>query len=335
MGKLLVYLAKRILLYVVIFILSLTVFFFILHLGPEDPVSRYVAMMQSRYGYASEVNAQGVADFKKNFGLDKPLPRRYLAFMGQLFLHGNFGPSMVAYPAPAQSIVFKALPWTVGLLGISVVISWVLGMAVGTVMGWRRGTRLDASATPIALVLSQVPIYLMALLLATVFVYAVVVFPSGGPYAATVQKAFTLQFIGSVIYHGLLPAISMVLVSVAGWSLGQRALVINLLGEDYMRLAEAKGLPARTLANRYVLRNTLLPQSTALALSLGGVVNGFFLIEWIFRYPGIGRLFVSSITALDYNVLLSITVIAMFVVLLANLLMEFVYPLIDPRIRRG
>jgi peptide/nickel transport system permease protein len=150
-----------------------------------------------------------------------------------------------------------------------------------------------------------------------------------------VKKAFTLQFIGSVIYHGLLPAISMVLVSVAGWSLGQRALVINLLGEDYMRLAEAKGLPARTLANRYVLRNTLLPQSTALALSLGGVVNGFFLIEWIFRYPGIGRLFVSSITALDYNVLLSITVIAMFVVLLANLLMEFVYPLIDPRIRRG
>jgi peptide/nickel transport system permease protein len=111
--------------------------------------------------------------------------------------------------------------------------------------------------------------------------------------------------------------------------------VINLIGEDYMRLAEAKGLPSRKLVNRYILRNTLLPQATGLALSLGFVVNGFFLIEWIFRYPGIGRLFVASITALDYNVLLCIAVTSMLMVLLASLVIEFLYPLIDPRIRRG
>jgi peptide/nickel transport system permease protein len=140
---------------------------------------------------------------------------------------------------------------------------------------------------------------------------------------------------GSVIYHALLPAISMILVYVAGTALGQRAMVINLLGEDYMKLAEAKGLPNGTLVNRYILRNTLLPQATALALNLGFVVNGFYLIEWIFRYPGVGLLFVGSITAFDYNVIIGIAVISMVVVLLANLIIEFLYPLIDPRIRRG
>jgi peptide/nickel transport system permease protein len=276
-----------------------------------------------------------VAAFKAQFMLDKPVGIRYLAFMNQLILHGNFGPSVVSYPNPAQKLIFPCLPWTIGLLGVSVVIAWIIGMVVGTFLGWKRGTKVDGVGTPIALFLSQVPIYLMALLLATLFVYIIPVFPSGGAYAADIKKAFTMKFVGSVIYYALLPAISMVLVNFAGWALSQRALVINLLGEDYMRLAEAKGLPQRVLVNRYILRNTLLPQATGLALSLGFVLNGFFLIEWIFRYPGIGRLFVSSIRATDFNVLLGCCTVTMVVVLVANLIMEFIYPLIDPRIRRG
>ncbi len=128
----------------------------------------------------------------------------------------------------------------------------------------------------------------------------------------------------------------MVLVNFAAWSLSQRALVINLLGEDYMRLAEAKGLPSRVLVNRYILRNTMLPQATGLALSLGFVLNGFFLIEWIFRYPGIGRLFVASIRATSTSTCSSGSrADPMVVVLLANLIMEFVYPFIDPQNPRG
>jgi peptide/nickel transport system permease protein len=203
------------------------------------------------------------------------------------------------------------------------------------VLGWRRGTRFESSTSTVALVLSQVPVYLMAILLATLFVYMVTVFPSGGAYDPNIKKAFSLPFIWSVIRFALLPAISMILVYVPGTALGQRALIINLLGEDYMKLAEAKGLPGRKLVNRYILRNTLLPQATSLALSLGFIVNGFFLIEWIFRYPGMGRLFVASITSYDYNVLLGIGVTSMVIVLLANLIIEFLYPLIDPRIRRG
>jgi peptide/nickel transport system permease protein len=335
MKKLLLYLLRRILLYIVILFISLTTFFFVMYLGPGDPVLKYLADMQSRFGYNPGTTEQGLAAFKAQFGLDKPLGVRYVSFMNQLLLHGNFGPSLVLYPHSAQSIIFEKMPWTIGLLAVTVTIAWILGMIAGTVLGWRRGSRLERAATPAALVLSQVPVYLMAILLATVFVYLIAVFPSGGAYKATIAKAFTLPFIGSVIYYALLPALSMILVYIPNWALSQRALVINLLGEDYMKLAEAKGLPGRTLINRYVLRNTLLPQATGLALSLGFVVNGFFLIEWIFRYPGIGSLFVASITTYDYNVLLGIVAISMVIVLLANLIIEFLYPLIDPRIRRG
>jgi peptide/nickel transport system permease protein len=335
MNRLYVYLVKRLLLYALIFFVALTIFFFVVHLGPGDPVMRYVQQMESRYGYAMGTTSAGLEAFKARFGLDKPVGQRYLAFMEQLLLHGNFGPSLMAYPTPAQEMVMQAMPWTVGLLAVSIVISWILGMALGTVLGWKRGTSLDSGVAPVALVLSQVPPYLMALLLAMGLVYGVSVFPAGGAYAAAVRKAFSLRFMGSVLYHALLPSLSLVLVYVFSTSLSQRALVINLIGEDYMRLAEAKGLPSRKLVNRYILRNTLLPQATGLALSLGFVVNGFFLIEWIFRYPGIGRLFVASITALDYNVLLCIAVTSMLMVLLASLVIEFLYPLIDPRIRRG
>jgi len=335
MKQVYLYLIKRILLYVLIFFLALTTFFFVLHLAPGDPVLRYVQQMQSRFGYDTGVTESGFERFREQFGLDKPLGQRYLSFIRELLLKGNFGPSIVSYPVPAQRLIVRALPWTIGLLSVSVILSWVLGMILGTFIGWRRGTTFERVMTPLALIFSQMPIYLMALLLAMGFVYGIAIFPAGGAYSPSLTGSFSLRYLWSIVYHALLPAFSQVIVGLFMWGLTQRALVINLLGEDYMRLGEAKGLPTGRLAYRYVLRNTLLPQATGLALSLGFVVNGFFLIEWIFRYPGIGRLFIASIRALDYNVLLGITVISMLMVLLANLIVELVYPLIDPRIRRG
>ncbi|MGA2974728.1 MAG: ABC transporter permease [Spirochaetia bacterium] len=335
MKKMLWYFVRKILVYTLVFFVALTVFYFVLQLAPGDPVLRYVREMESRYGYNTGTTESGAQLFRSQFGLDKPVPIRYLSFMKELLFHGNFGPSIVSYPVPAQVGVFQALPWSIGLLGVSVIISWILGMGLGTVLGWRRGKALDSIATPFAITLAQMPQYLMAILLSMIFVYVIAVFPAGGAYSAALKRSWSLPFIGSLIYHALLPSLSMVIVGVLGWSLGQRAMVINLLGEDYMRLAEAKGLPRGRLINRYILRNTMLPQTTGLALSLGGVVNGYFLIEWIFRYPGIGSLFVNAIRTIDYNVLLCIVVIAMLMVLLANLIIEFLYPLIDPRIRRG
>jgi peptide/nickel transport system permease protein len=156
----------------------------------------------------------------------------------------------------------------------------------------------------------------------------------GGAYSPLIEKGFNLRYIIDLLYHAFLPAMSLILVYTFGTMISQRALVINILGEDYIKLAEAKGLKSNRLISRYILRNTLLPQTTGLALSLGFIVNGFFLIEWIFNYPGIGRLFMTAIRQMDYNVLMGITVNTMFWVLTANFIIELLYPLIDPRIRR-
>jgi peptide/nickel transport system permease protein len=330
-----VYLIKRILLYIFIFFLSVTTFFFVVMLAPGDPLTRYIQEMSGRYGYIIETTEQQIQEFKEAFGLDKPLGPRYLAYMKQLFLERNFGPSLVAFPKPAQELIWAALPWSIGLLSVSVIMAWVIGIVLGTIVGWKRGTLLDSAVTPIGLVMSQIPQYLLALILSMVLVYGAGLFPAGGAYSAIVQRGFSFRFLGSVLYHAILPSLSIVLVLVFSWMLSQRALVINILGEDYMRFAEAKGLKRGRLINRYILRNTLLPQATGLALSLGFIVNGYFLIEWIYRYPGVGKLFVSAIRERDYNVLLGITILMMFFVLTANLIIEFLYPLIDPRIRRG
>ncbi len=335
MKRIYLYLLKRILLYILIFFISVSVFFFAVMLAPGDPITQYIREMSGRYGMQIESNQQMIEEFKAAFGLDKPLGPRYLAYMKQLFLEGNFGPSFLAFPKPAQELIWAALPWSIGLLGVSVVIAWVIGLVLGTAVGWKRGTALDSTVTPIGLVASQIPSYLLAIMLAMGLVYAARVFPSGGAYSPAIQKGFSLSYMWSVIRHAALPSLSLVLVYLFSWMLSQRALVINILGEDYMRFAEAKGLRTGRLINRYILRNTLLPQSTGLALSLGFVVNGFYLIEWIYRYPGVGKLFVSAIRERDYNVMLGVTIVTMALVLLANLIIELLYPLIDPRIRRG
>ena len=335
MKKFFIYLIKKILLYVLIFFISVSVFFFVVMLAPGDPISRYIQEMSGRYGYVIESTEQMIEEFKAAFGLDKPLGPRYLAYLKQLFIEGNFGPSLVAFPRPAQDLIWAALPWSVVLLTFSVVFAWVVGMFLGTFVGWKRGTAVDSVLAPVGLVASQIPPYLLAIILSMALVFGIGVFPSGGAYSALVSKGFNIRFIGSVIYHAMLPSLSMVLVYIFSWMLSQRALVINILGEDYMRFAEAKGLRTGRLINRYVLRNTLLPQTTGLALSLGFVVTGFFLIEWVYRYPGVGKLFVSAIRERDYNVLLGVTILTMALVLMANLIIELLYPLIDPRIRRG
>jgi peptide/nickel transport system permease protein len=291
--------------------------------------------MSAQYSYSIPVSDELIQEYKEVFGLDKPLFTRYIYYMRELLLKQNFGPSFVAFPKPAHELILSALPWSIGLLGFSVIIAWVLGMAIGTIVGWKRGTGLDLSITPIGLIVSQIPPYLLALLLLMLLSYALGIFPAGAPYAAYLERGFTLPFVLSLLYHAFLPSLSLVLVYLSAWMITQRALVINLLGEDYVRFAEAKGLKSTRLVSRYILRNTLLPQTTGLAMSLGFIINGAFLIEWIFRYPGIGYLFVTAISAMDYNVLMGIVIVSMFFVLLANLLIDLLYPLIDPRIRRG
>jgi len=337
MGKaqILRYILKRVAIYVITMLVAFSIVFFFLRLIPGDPVSRFVRDIELRYSYRV-VNAQEIIDvYKEKFGLKGDLWTQYTSYIRRVFFEFDFGPSFLNFPNPAQDLIMRRLPWSIWFLGLATLMAWVIGIVAGTLVGWKRGTKLDSVLFPIALCMSQIPMYLVALLLVLVFAYLLGAFPSRWAFSPTITPGLNLEFIASVLQHASLPALSLVLVQLFTWLISTRALTITILGEDYLIFAQAKGLKRMKLLNRYVLRNVLLPQVTGLAMSLGFVVNGFFLIEWIFSYPGIGTLLVQAIPVLDYNTIQGITLISIFTVLSANLIIDVLLPLVDPRIRTG
>jgi len=330
--KVILYVTKAVLTYIIVLFTSFTIVFFFLRLIPGDPVTRFVSLMMRRFGYeaAPETYTATVEEFKRVFGLDKDIFTQYLCFLREL-LRFNLGPSFLNFPTPSQVLIVRALPWSIGLLGMATVLAWIIGVIAGTLVAWVRGTKLDHVLFTIALCMSQIPYYLMALFLVLGLAYTFAVFPARGAYSPTLSPRLDLQFILSLIRHGTLPALSLILVSAFGWLISTRSVAITIIGEDYLRLARAKGLKRMRILSRYVLRNALLPQVTGLAMSLGFIVNGFYLVEWIFSYPGVGTLLALALGVLDYNTIQGIILLSMFTVLTANLLMDLLYPLVDPR----
>jgi len=324
------YVLKRILSYIIILFLSFTAVFFILRLIPGNPIRSYVYMLRSRYGF-EPIGDKTIQLFEEMFGLNQDVFTQYVMFLRRLFLEFDLGPSFMAFPTPAQEVIARHLPWTIILLSITTLISWLIGLMLGVIVAWKRDTRFDHFFFTFSLIFSQIPYYILAVILLLLFAYIVPIFPSRGAYAASLTL-FDLNFIASAMQHAFLPALSIILASMTGWLISTRALVISIMGEDYLQYAVAKGLSSSRILVRYILRNTLLPQTTGLATSLGFIVTGAFLVEWIFVYPGIGTLFVNAIGLLDFNVIQGIIMLTMFTVLTANLIMDLIYPLIDPRV---
>ena len=326
------YLIRRIIIYVIQVFVILTIIFFLFRLMPGDPLTLYFLMMQQRYGYVISGTSEIIAKYKEIFGLDKDLFTQYACYMRELILHGNLGVSFLSFPDPAQKLILEALPWTIGLLGISTIISWIIGLIAGTLIGWYREKKTSTFLFTLSLYMSQAPYYYFAILLVLFFGYFLGVLPTGYAFSPGLTPSLNIAFIWDLIVHGFLPSLSIIVISACGWIISTRSLVILILGEDYLAFAEAKGLKKRRILNRYVLRNILLPQSTGLGMSLGFIFSGSFLVEWIFRYPGIGSLFIKAINSLDYNTAFGIVIISSIAVLTANLIIDLIYPFIDPRV---
>lgn len=324
------YIIRKVLGYIIVLFLSFTAVFFILRIIPGNPIRSYIYMLRSRYGY-EPVGDSLIQMFEEMFGLNQDIFTQYIIFLRRLIFELNLGPSFMAFPTPAQELIMRHLPWTIILLSVTTILSWIIGIMLGVIVGWKRGTRFDNFFFTFSLIFSQVPYYIVAVILLLLFAYILPIFPSRGAYAASLTL-FDVNFIISAIQHAFLPALSIILVSMTGWLVSTRALVITIAGEDYLQYALAKGLSNKRILTRYILRNTLLPQTTGLAISLGFIVTGAFLVEWIFVYPGIGALFVNAIGLLDFNVIQGIIMLTMFTVLTANLIMDLIYPLIDPRV---
>jgi peptide/nickel transport system permease protein len=328
------YFARRFVLYLITLWGAFTASWVFFRLIPGDPISAIVGALAQKGQYSNQgQNEALVAHYKKEFGLDGNLFEQYIHYMNRLILHQDFGPSIVSYPLPATEIILRALPWTIALLGTATMLGWMFGVLGGTFVGWARKSRIAGWLTNLALLLSHVPAYFLALFLVIVFAYRNPIFPPNGAYDANLDKGFNWDFIVSVVKYGTLPVLATAIVGASFWLITTRALVINVLGEDYLTYADAKGLSPWRILNRYVMRNAWLPQIAALGIAMGGVINGNVLVERLFRYPGVGNLLIDAIEVKDVNTAQGIIALLIFLVLTINLIIDFCLPLFDPRVK--
>lgn len=329
------YLLRRFALYVFTLWAAFTATFFFFRLIPGNPIGAYIESLQKEYIENATASAAVIAHYKMVFGLDGNLFQQYLSYMYQLIFKHNMGPSLLSYPTPALTLVAQAVPWTLGLLGLSAIIAWVLGVILGAFAGWKRESRLSGVLTYFALATNNIPFYFVALLLLLLFAFDLGWFPSSYPYGNGIKVGLHLPFILSLLRHAILPAFSLVAVATFGNFLGMRTQMITVLGEDYLTFANAKGLRPWHILRRYGMPNCYLPQITGLMVSLGFIFNGNVLIEYLFLYPGVGHLLVLAVGQLDLNTMMAVTDTAIFMVLSAVFLLDMILPLLDPRIKFG
>jgi peptide/nickel transport system permease protein len=325
------HLLRRIGFYIVAFWASITFTFFLQHLAPGNPAEALMARFQGR------LRPEELKALEIEFGVSThaSLWQQYLQYMNQI-LHGNLGNSFSQFPTPVATVIAEQLPWTLGLAGATVIISFILGTLLGIVAAWRRNGALDSVMTPLFIFISAIPYFWLALLLLYILAYKLNWFPVAGGYdtnAYPVPDWADPNFILSVLRYALLPAITIVVTSCAGWLLGMRNAMITTLSEDYVLMAEAKGLPQRRVMINYAARNAILPNVTGFGMALGFVVAGLVLTETVFSYPGIGYGLVQAVQNSDYPLVSGIFMIIAFAVLAANFIVDLLYGVLDPRVR--
>ncbi len=327
------YITVRFALLLLTVFLAITIVFFVPRLVPGDPMGAIFLKLAAMGG--SLDSTELVEEYRRIFGLDRSLWEQYVSFMRELF-KGNLGYSIGSFPSQVVDLIRISLPWTVGLLTITTVVSWVLGSILGAVVGWKGEKSLVSKLmVTAALVLYTTPYYILALILIYLFASHWQIFPLSGASSVGVARGFSLRYLGDLLHHAALPALSIILVSLGWWFLSMRSLITGLKGEDYIHNAEAMGIKEGRILWGYAFRNALLPQTTGLAISFGHVVSGSLVTEVIFAYPGIGYLIFNSIKSLDYPVIQGSVLLIIISVALANFLIDIAYPLIDPRIRTG
>ena len=311
--------------------LAATVNFFLPRLGGGDPVRQQLVQQAALGGSIQTGLEEMIAIYDKKFGLNEPLWRQYLTYLGDT-ARLDFNYSLTDYPQTVISIIGESLPWTLGLLMTTIIISWLIGGLLGAFMGWPRAPKFLSYLMPPLLSLNAIPFFLLGLVLVYVFAFRLGWFPLLYGYTPGTFPQWSWGFAQDVLYHAILPALSIILVSIGGWALSMRSMMVTTTGEDFVTYADAKGLKDSTIFVRYAIRNALLPQTTALGLALGQVIAGTIIVEVIFSYPGIGKVLFTAIRGSDYFLVQGIVFMLILAIGLATLILDFIYPLLDPRI---
>jgi peptide/nickel transport system permease protein len=325
------YLLRRVGVFLLIAWLAASLNFFLPRLTGQDPVRVKLLQQAQLGGHVQAGIEEMVREYDRRFGLDRPLWVQYLAFLRDA-ARLDFNYSIANYPRTVNEMIAEALPWTVALLGTTTVVSFALGTFLGALLGWPGAPRWMRWLMPPLWALHAIPFFLLGLILIYLFAFRIPVLPMFGGYSAGAFPAFTLAFVVDLVRHAILPALSIVLVATGGWALSMRGMMVTTQGEDYVTFAEAKGLRSLTIFLRYCVRNALLPQATGLALALGQIVSGAVLVEVIFGYPGIGTVLFQAIRENDHFLIQGIVFTVIVALGLATLILDAVYPLLDPRI---
>ncbi|ROS21566.1 peptide/nickel transport system permease protein [Rathayibacter sp. PhB127] len=324
------YFVRKLGFYLVALWAALTLNFLIPRLLPGNPVDILLAKLQQRGG-------QVTPETRKAYALllggdsSEPLIAQYWDYLVNVF-RGDLGVSVSYFPAQVSDVISSSLPWTIALVGIATILATIIGVVLGAVVGWKPGTWLD-SLVPATTLLAALPYFWLALILVYVFATTLKLFPSQGGYDVVLDPGWSWEFLSSAIQYGFLPAATIVVASLGGWLLGMRNMMVSTLSEDYVLTAQAKGLSQGRILRNYAARNAVLPSVAGFAIALGFVVSGSIVTEQVFSYPGIGSKLLSAVTNNDYALMQGIFLYITLAVLGANLVVDLLYGLIDPRTR--
>jgi peptide/nickel transport system permease protein len=307
---------------------AVTLNFFLPRMMPGNPA---LAMMAKFHG---RISGQALKSLEVLFGVDshQSLLSQYVHYLGQVAT-GNFGTSLFFYPQPVSQVVLGAIPWTLGLVGVTTILAFVLGTGLGIITAWRRGSRLDGLLPPIFVITSAIPYFWVGMMFILIFGIRLKWLPYTFGFDPTVTPGFTFTFIGNVLEHAVLPALALLITTIGTWILTMRNTMVSVLAEDYVRMARAKGLPGRRIMYDYAARNAILPNLTGFAMSLGFVVGGAILIEYVFDYPGVGYMLLQAVENEDYPLMQALFLLITVAVLVAILLSDIATALLDPRTR--
>lgn len=324
------YFVRKLGFYLVALWAALTLNFLIPRLLPGNPVDILLAKLQQRGGMVTPSTRRSY-ELLLGGSSSQSLPAQYWNYLINI-VHGDLGVSVTYFPAKVTDVIGSSLPWTIMLVGIATVVATVVGVSLGAIVGWKRGTWLD-SLVPATTMLSAVPYFWLALILVYVFASTLNIFPAQGGYDVVLDPGWDREFIMSSLRYGFLPAATIVIASLGGWLLGMRNMMVSTLSEDYILTAQAKGLSEGRILRNYAARNAVLPSVAGFAISLGFVVSGSIVTEQVFSYPGIGSKLLAAVTNNDYALMQGIFLFITLAVLCANLIVDLFYGVIDPRTR--
>ncbi len=322
------FLVRRLGFYLIALAVAVTINFALPRLMPGDPVQLMFARFQGR------LDPRAMESLYETFGfVQGPIFTQYTTYVSNL-LQGDLGLSIAQFPQPVSEALGIGIGWTLRLVGLATIIAFVFGVLLGIGAAWKRGGLVDSIVLPITGLLSAFPYFWLAMLILYGLALGAGLFPLRHAYDVNMNRDWSSpEFVLNVVHHMMLPALTIVITSIGGWMLGMRNNMIGVLSEDYITMAQAKGLSDRRIRYTYAARNAILPSITGFAMSLGFVLGGALLTEIVFSYPGMGYTLLLAVNARDYPLMQGGFLMITLAVLLANMIADFAYVLLDPRVR--